>query len=38
MEILWPDFECSEVLLPEVFLYVGAAEGTCSARHEGLAD
>lgn len=42
MEILWPDFLCSEILLAEVFLDVGspvgASEGTYSAPHEGLND
>lgn len=42
MEILWPDFQCSEILLAKVFLDVGspvgAAEGTCSAPHEGVDD
>lgn len=42
MEILWPDFQSSGILLAEVFLDVGspvcAAEGTCSAPHEGLND
>lgn len=42
MVILWPDFQCSEILLAKVFLDVGspvgAAGGTRSAPHEGLND